>query len=274
MFGFDDVLAGVEAAAPIVGGLLGFSGQQSANDANIRIASQASAFNAEQARENRDWQERMSNTSYQRAVKDLTAAGLNPMLAYGNGGASSPGGATGSAVVSKVENAPASGVASAQAAMNMAVAKAQVKQIEAQTENTQADTAVKLSQPSLQAAQTQQSLASAGHADAMRDQIRQDMTAFDDRMSKLRYETRSEMYRSDVGHYESQRASAGWKYIPENVANEAAMLASNAKLLGLEIPRSVNEAAAQSSWWKRKVSPYLPDFAKSASSALWLSKIK
>lgn len=80
---------------------LGAAGDSSLFDAatdsigltNNRNIEQANKINIQQAQVNRDWQERMSNTAYQRAMDDMKKAGLNPILAYAQGGASVPSGA-------------------------------------------------------------------------------------------------------------------------------------------------------------------------------------
>jgi len=104
---------GLDYGSLLAGGI-GYLGQDSTNVAN-----------AEQAQKNRDFQERMSSTAYQRGRADMEAAGFNPMLAYSQGGASTPGGATSS----PFQNSAAAGLAAAQAQANI--------------ENIRADTSLK-----------------------------------------------------------------------------------------------------------------------------------
>lgn len=62
----------------------------------------AMEFNASEAAKNRDWQAMMSNTAHQREMKDLMAAGLNPVLSAMNGnGAAVTSGATAQGVTSQ-----------------------------------------------------------------------------------------------------------------------------------------------------------------------------
>jgi hypothetical protein len=114
--------------ASAAAGGLNYLGQKDANSTNMQLA-----------QNQMDFQREMSNTSYQRGVEDMKKAGLNPMLAYSKGGATTPGGAS-----TTVQNKFSGAVQAAQAQQ---LQNESIKQIQSQTmlnnstaAKTQADT--------------------------------------------------------------------------------------------------------------------------------------
>lgn len=131
-------------AGSLISGLFAEEGQEDANQQNLQIARENSAFNAAQAGLQREFQERMANTAYQRGTADMKASGLNPMLAYMQGGAHSPTGAMGQAVQpAEMKNAAGAGVAAAAQAAQASNLLATTDKVKAETRNVEADTEIK-----------------------------------------------------------------------------------------------------------------------------------
>lgn len=158
-------MAWLPAIATIAGSLIASEGQEDTNNTNMAIQQQNSAFNAEQAaitrafnadqaqlnrdysgdqaQIQRDFQQNQADTVWQRGVRDMQAAGLNPMLAYSQGGNPAPSGAmgTGSAASASAASAgsPGNNVNPWASAAASAAQWAQIQQAQAQTRKTEAE---------------------------------------------------------------------------------------------------------------------------------------
>lgn len=253
-----------------------FNAQQAAiaRDFNMSEAEKARAFNsveAEQSRRwnegtaanQRNWAEVMSNTQWQRAVADMKASGLNPMLAYMKGPAGVPSGASSSG--SSASGPAASGHSASGVQANLenpfpvglVATAAQSAKLFAEAENIKAQTR-KITEGEIPLLGEQSRLSSAQEANvrtetAVKTQQLVNLQAEVDRIAELNHLTRVQ-----IRHIREQiivAALTGDK-LQVDIRNETAV----AQLHELQIPHMKNMSEAEATWFKQKVSPFISDF--------------
>lgn len=249
-------------------------------DFNSAEASVNRLFQAQEADRARAWSERMSATSYQRAIGDLERAGLNPMLAYSQGGAPMPTAGTpsgsmasgsnpgGSAASSGMASSGIPGGASASssgfhrrdnatlAGISTALAGAQLSNVIKQGTNIDADTALKH-------AQANRETSSAANLNAGTEKIiTGEIPKVRAELNLLQSQNITEFGRARLVEAQGLLTKIDAELRAgqiQQVDAQTALSRVEAQLKRLEIPQAEAYSEKFKSEWGKEVSPYLKE---------------
>jgi len=163
----------ITAASSLFGINKASSGQEQTNAQNVKIASRQMAFQKKANAKQMRFQNHMASTSYKRAMADMENSGLNPILAYKQGGAATPGGATSGGAGIAAQNPDAAygdlGSKVAQAAqvyLNNKLQKSQIKNLTSTTALNNASAKTAAAQEKLTTLKQMTELATANNINA------------------------------------------------------------------------------------------------------------
>ena len=177
---------------------------------------QAEGYNSAQAQAQRDWETNMSNTAYQRRTKDMLAAGLNPILAVSQGGASTPGGSSASVGAMDYGSAASEMVSSARQRSEQKQQEQTVELMEEQKARTQAETKAKYREADVLLAQEEQVKQATAHSAVQ--------TVRDKRLLDEAYA------RGEAAKFSKEWLASPWGQLMQNIG-------STAQQVGRFIPR-------------------------------------
>lgn len=245
-----------------------FNAQQSAEaferqaQFNHAEAEQTRNFNEQEAGRNREFQKDMRATQYQTAVADMERAGLNPMLAYSQGGAGTPSGSQATSSAASASSTPAHS-ADKTVALQLALSSAKTAQ-DIQESNSRIG--VNNADIALKAAQAEAATSSAKNLDMSTKEIEwRTNNVLPEQMHLLRSQTGTEIWKQTVAAAEAELKKVQANLTTQNVdvaTAQAAYLRIKTLLDNLATPQARNAANAEDTWWKRNITPFIGDVAK------------